>query len=167
MSLDLVYYGNETLKTVALEVKNIDDNIKKLIDEMYKVMALEKGIGLAAPQVNISKRVIVLDIDGDVNTRFALINPVITEFSQEVAPYEEGCLSVPRITADIVRPVRVTVSGLDVDGNKVTIEADELLARALQHEVDHLNGKLFIDHLEDYERNELRKELKKIRRMNK
>ena len=167
MSLNVVYYGNETLKKVAQEVKNVDDDVIKFIEEMYEVMYLEKGIGLAAPQVDVSKRVIIIDTNEKSSSKIAMINPEIIEVSGDLGFYEEGCLSVPGISEEIERPLQVMVKGLNLDGKEIRIEADGLLARAFQHEVDHLNGILFIDHLEDYIRNEYRKELKKIKRMNK
>jgi len=166
MSLELVYYGNQTLKDIAEEVMDVDGKIIKLIDTMYKIMYKERGIGLAAPQVDIGKRIILLDLEASNGPSMALINPVIKEFSDRDEPYEEGCLSLPGITADIIRPSEIIVSGIDPQGNEVEFEADDLLARVIQHEVDHLGGKVFIDHLEDYEKNELRPQLKKIKKMN-
>ncbi len=167
MATKLVYYGNETLKQIAEEVTGIDGKLIKLIDSMYKVMYKNRGIGLAAPQVEVSKRLIILDIEDSGGPAMTLINPVIKDFSDRTESYEEGCLSVPAIAADIVRPSEIFVTGLNADGDEVEIEADGLLARVLQHEIDHLNGKLFIDYLEPYERNELRSQLKKIRKLNK
>jgi peptide deformylase len=96
-----------------------------------------------------------------------LVNPVIKEFSSREEPYEEGCLSLPGIAKEIVRPEEILVSGIDRDGNEIEIEAGGLLARVIQHEIDHLNGVVFIDRLEDYEKNELRPDLKKIKKLNK
>ena len=166
MSIDLVYYGNETLKQVAHKVENIDGELVDLVKNMFVLMKKESGIGLAAPQIDLPKRIITIDISDYDGTKLSLINPVIKEISQETEPYEEGCLSVPGINRDIIRPMEVLVSGIDLDGNEVEYEADGLLARVFQHEIDHLNGILFIDHLEDYRRNEIRKELKKIKKMN-
>jgi peptide deformylase len=168
MAHELVYYGHKILKKIAAEVVNIDGELIDLIDSMYNVMYRAKGLGLAAPQVDVSRRIFVLDIEDDnKNISLALINPVIKEFSDKEVPYEEGCLSLPGIMAEVVRPAEILVSGLDRDGKEVEIEAGGLLARVTQHEVDHLNGILFIDHLEDYVRNELRSELKKVKKLNK
>lgn len=167
MAYSLVYYGNETLKKVADEVKNIDESIMNLIDSMFSVMYKSKGIGLAAPQIDVSKKVIVIDIhDFNGKPPVVLINPVITEFSNETEPYEEGCLSIPGINADVIRPSWITVNGIIPSGKEVQIETGGLLARVLQHEIDHLNGIVFIDHLEEFIRKELRPELKKIKKMN-
>ncbi|MBN1531055.1 MAG: peptide deformylase [Spirochaetes bacterium] len=165
-NIRLVYYGNETLKRVAREITAIDDALVELVDSMYRIMYRSGGIGLAAPQVDISKRVIVIDIQGKKGPSFPLINPVILESSEATEPYEEGCLSVPGIMRDVIRPVEILAKGVDMDGNEVEFEAGGLLARVLQHEIDHLNGVLFIDRLEDHVRKELRPELKKIRKLN-
>ncbi|HNW28093.1 MAG TPA: peptide deformylase [Spirochaetota bacterium] len=167
MAIDLVYYGHETLRKVAEEVSNIDGELIDFIDSMFNVMYRAKGLGLAAPQVDRSRRVVTLDIDDNKkNIVMELINPVIREFSKKEEPYEEGCLSVPGIMGEVVRPVEISVSALNRDGKEIEFEAGGLLARVIQHEVDHLNGILFVDHLEDYKRNELRPELKKIKKLN-
>jgi peptide deformylase len=168
MAHELIYYGHKTLKKVAEEVANIDGEVIDLIDSMFNVMYRAKGLGLAAPQVDESKRIFVLDIeDNKKNISLALINPLIMEISDKEVPYEEGCLSLPGIMAEVVRPEEILVSGLDRDGKEVKIEAGGLLARVMQHEIDHLNGIVFVDHLEDYLRNDLRPELKKIKKLNK
>jgi peptide deformylase len=166
MSYNLVYFGNETLKSEAKEVENIDGQLIELIDTMYKVMYKSQGVGLAAPQVDVGKRLIILDIEYSDGPILTLINPVIKEFSEQIEPYDEGCLSLPGISKDIIRPSEVLVEAIDPEGNELKIEADGLLARVLQHEIDHLNGKVFIDHLDKHERDELRPILKKIKRMN-
>jgi peptide deformylase len=165
---ELVFYGNETLKKVADEVREIDDEIIRLMDTMFNVMYKEKGVGLAAPQVDESRRIIVMDVADEKKKSqvFELINPVITAFSDELGPYEEGCLSVPGISEEVVRPTGIQVKGLNRDGKELTLELGGMLARVTQHEIDHLNGILFIDRLEDYVRNELRPELKKIKKLN-
>ncbi|MCP4134381.1 MAG: peptide deformylase [bacterium] len=167
MLYQLVYYGNDTLKKVAEEIENIDGELIELIDSMNEIMHKEKGIGLAAPQVDVSRRLIVIDLEeykGDIK---AIINPVVKEVSDATEPYDEGCLSVPGVTKEIIRPSEILVTGVSTDGKEIELEADGLFARVLQHEIDHLNGVLFIDYLEDYLRNELRPELKKIKKMNK
>ncbi|HOK02164.1 MAG TPA: peptide deformylase [Spirochaetota bacterium] len=163
----LVFYGNETLAQVAEPVSNIDGSIISLIDEMFEVMYKEQGIGLAAPQINVSKRIFVVDIGDKRVNRIALINPVIKEFSDKIEPYEEGCLSLPGINADVLRPDAILISGITPEGSEVEIEARGLLARVFQHEYDHLNGILFIDRIEKYIKDELKQELKKIKKMSK
>lgn len=167
MSRSLVFYGNDTLAGVAEPVENIDGSIASLIDEMFKIMYKEKGIGLAAPQVDLGKRIFVVDTGETRSQKFALINPVIKERSSKLEPYEEGCLSVPGINADVIRPESILISGYNRDGKEVEIEANGLLARVFQHEYDHLDGILFIDRIEKYIRDELRTELKKIKKLNK
>lgn len=167
MFANLVYYGNDTLHGIAEEVKNIDQKTIDLIDTMFNIMYRSKGIGLAAPQVEVGKRIIVIDIeDVDGTKPFALINPVIGDTSRKTIPYEEGCLSLPGIHMDVVRPSEILVRGVMADGKEIEVEAGGMLARVLQHEIDHLNGILFIDHLEDYVKKELTSALKKIRKMN-
>jgi len=167
MSRSLVFYGNDTLAGVAEPVENIDGSIASLIDEMFKIMYKEKGIGLAAPQVDFGKRIFVVDTGEAKSQKFALINPVIKESSDKLEPYEEGCLSVPGINADVIRPESILISGYTRDGKEVEIEANGLLARVFQHEYDHLDGILFIDRIEKYIRDEMRTELKKIKKLNK
>jgi peptide deformylase len=169
MSHSLVYYGNETLAKVAEKVDNIDDQTISLINEMFDIMYKERGIGLAAPQINLGQRIIVIDTgeERSRNTRLALINPEIKEVSDTLEPYEEGCLSLPGLNADVVRPAEILVTGVTTSGDEIEMEASGLLARVLQHEIDHLNGILFIDRIEKYIKDELRSELKKIKKLNK
>jgi len=161
----LVYYGNPTLASVAQKVENIDDGIISLIREMSDIMAGERGIGLAAPQVDVGKRIIMVDTGEGKSGRVVLINPQIEKFSDTLEPYEEGCLSVPNIFTDVVRPAEIFIRGITPEGKEVEFEAAGLMARVLQHEVDHLDGILFIDRVEKYIREGFRAELKKIRKM--
>ncbi|HPS58611.1 MAG TPA: peptide deformylase [Spirochaetota bacterium] len=162
----LVYYGNTTLSSVAERVDNIDGAVISLISGMSDTMSREKGLGLAAPQVDVGKRIIIVDPGDNKNSRFVLINPVIKEFSQKVEPYEEGCLSVPGIYTDITRPSEVLVKGITPEGEETEFEASGLTARIIQHEIDHLDGILFIDRVEKFIRDEFRAELKKIKKLN-
>lgn len=166
MKYKLTYYGEEVLRKTAEAVKDIDRKTFDLIESMYNIMYQENGFGLAAPQVGVSKRIIVLDIESRGGPRMALINPTILQVSEETAPYEEGCLSLPSIYAEIIRPAMITVKYTTPEGKEITVDADNLLARVLQHEIDHLNGKLFIDYLEDHIKKELTSELKKIKKLN-
>ena len=167
MSHSLVYYGNETLSSVAEKVKNIDDQTISLINEMFDIMYKERGIGLAAPQINLGQRIIVIDTGEERISRIALINPEIKEVSDKLEPYEEGCLSLPGLNADVVRPSEILITGVTPLGDEIEMEASGLLARVLQHEIDHLDGILFIDRIEKYIKDELRSELKKIKKLNK
>lgn len=162
----LVYYGNQTLRTPAQEVTQITQMVRDLVDEMFEIMHKEQGIGLAAPQIDVPLQVLVIDIRSNKGPMMALINPKVTAFSDEKDGYEEGCLSLPGITADVIRPVSIQVEGIAINEKPVKLEATGLLARVLQHEIDHLNGKLFIDYLEDYKRKELSSQLKKIKKLN-
>ncbi len=162
----LVYYGNSTLASVAQKVENIDDSIISLIREMSDIMARERGIGLAAPQVDVGKRIIMVDTGEGKSGRVVLINPQIEKFSDTLEPYEEGCLSVPNIFTDVVRPAEIFIRGITPAGKETEFEAFGLMARVLQHEVDHLDGILFIDRVEKYIRDEYKSELKKIKKLN-
>ncbi len=167
MSHSLVFYGNETLASVAERVENIDGDIISIVDEMFDIMYKERGIGLAAPQIDLGKRIIVVDTGEDRSSRLALINPVIKGYSDNLEPYEEGCLSLPKLLADVIRPAEILIAGITPKGDEVEFEASGLLARVLQHEMDHLEGILFIDRIEKYIKDELRTELKKIKKLNK
>ncbi len=162
----LVYYGNETLRKIAENITTIDQGTIDLIESMFNVMYGARGIGLAAPQVGVSQRLLILDIESYKGPILTLINPVITARSENIGPYEEGCLSVPGINAIISRPLEIAVSAVTPDGKEMRFEAGGLLARVLQHEIDHLDGRLFIDHMEGQDRKELTAELKKIKKLN-
>jgi peptide deformylase len=141
--LALHLLGSPVLRQHSPEVPMVDNEVRRLVEDMFETMDAAKGIGLAANQVGVSRRVAVVDVDGD---RFAMINPRIVETEgREVA--EEGCLSIPDIYADVTRPDRVVLEALDAAGNRYRKEATGLKARAIQHEIDHLDGILFLDHL--------------------
>ncbi len=167
MSHHLVYYGNKTLHRIASEILHIDQGIIDLIESMFNIMYKERGVGLAAPQIDVPHRLFVIDIESYNGPSLALINPEIVRASDEKVPYEEGCLSVPGISAEIMRPREISVKAINPEGKEISFDADGMLARVIQHELDHLNGKLFIDHLEDYAKKELTPELKRIKKLNK
>ena len=151
------------LQAVSTDVEKVDAEIRKLVDDMADSMYAADGIGLAAVQIGVPKRVIVIDLDqkeGKKNPR-AFINPKITWASDEMAVFEEGCLSVPEIWDDVERPARIKAEYLDRDGKKQILEADGMLATCLQHEMDHLNGVLFIDHLSRLKRERVTKRFAK------
>ena len=138
-------FGDPVLRKVATEISDVDEKLVKLVDDMLDTMYAEPGIGLAAPQVGVGRRLFVYDVgDGPE----AIVNPVISESRGEWV-YEEGCLSVPGLFWEIVRPKEIHLTGYDLDGNEVSIEADELLARLFQHELDHLDGVMLVDHLDE------------------
>lgn len=157
--LDMCLYPNPILRTRCEPVTCIDSELRTLIDQMFETMyGCGNGVGLAAPQVGVNTRVVVIDVSPERNQPMALINPVITKKSgREEA--EEGCLSLPELNGHVVRAAIVTVEAQAPDGSDITIEADGLLARCLQHEVDHLNGVLFIDKIAQSEKMALRDEL--------
>lgn len=137
-------YGDPVLRKVADAVTDIDASLAALAESMLITMYAEPGIGLAAPQVGVSKRFFVYDLGEDPRT---IVNPVIQESDGEWW-YTEGCLSVPGLSWEICRPKQIHVTGFDLDGNEVSVEADELEARLFQHELDHLDGVLLVDHLD-------------------
>lgn len=137
----IVEIGAEVLREKAKEVKEVNPSIIKLLDNMVDTMLAADGVGLAAPQIGVSKRVIVVKVDDEL---VELINPVILEKSG-LNSAEEGCLSIPNITGDVVRPAKIRVQGLNRQGEMLDFYAERLLARALQHEIDHLEGILFVD----------------------
>ncbi|HEX6573924.1 MAG TPA: peptide deformylase [Gemmatimonadaceae bacterium] len=141
--LDIRVLGDPVLRKATTPVEQISDGIRELISDMFDTMYAAEGIGLAAPQVGRTERICVMDVEGQ---KFALINPEIIE-SEGSAKGEEGCLSIPDIFGDVTRSTRVIVRALDQDGTEIEVEGTELLARCMQHEIDHLDGKLFIDYL--------------------
>jgi len=151
-------YGDTTLRRPADPVETIDDEIRAICERMVETMLRANGAGLAAPQIGISKRIIVLDVDGAFHI---LINPELIETSEEVAEVVEGCLSVPGVDAPVERAIRAVVEGTTLDGERVRIEGEGLLARAIQHEMDHLSGNLFLDRLSPARRQSLLREYRR------
>ncbi len=147
---DIRIFGDPVLRQVSKELTEIDGTVAKLVEDMIPVMYKAEGLGLAAPQVGVQKRLFVYDMN-DGRGPQTLINPVIKESSGEWT-YEEGCLSVPGLSWEITRPNEIHLVGLDLQGNEVDIQASELLSRLYQHELDHLDGKLLIDQLDDARR---------------
>lgn len=144
--LDIRVLGDPVLRQETRVVDQVTDEHRRLIDDMFATMHAAKGIGLAAPQVGRTERVAVVDVEGGAQP-IALVNPEIVSASSTTEKSEEGCLSIPDVYGDVERPESVVVRALDRDGNAFEIEAHALLARCLQHEIDHLHGKLFLDHL--------------------
>jgi len=148
MPREIRVYGDPVLKSKAAEITAIDGKLVSLSTEMLQTMYAAPGIGLAAPQIGVQKRLFVYDLGGEPRT---LVNPRIVESDGEWV-YDEGCLSIPGLYIEIVRPKVVHVVGHDLDGNEVSLEADELLARLIQHELDHLDGVLMFDRMEPDQR---------------
>ena len=161
--LEILHYPDKRLRTVAEPVEVVDDSIRTLVDDMFETMYAAPGIGLAATQVNVHKRVLVMDLSEDKNEPLCLINPEILN-SEGVEQTEEGCLSVPDIFETVERAERVTVRALDRDGKEFTVEADGLLAVCIQHEMDHLQGNLFVDYLSPLKQLRVKKKIQKARR---
>jgi len=161
--LPILHYPDPLLREATTEVEQVDDQIRALVDDMLETMYEAPGIGLAAPQVNIHKRLIVIDISDDKSEPLVLINPQImmAEGSERT---EEGCLSVPGIYEYVDRAERVRIKALDRDGKALDFEADGLLAVCIQHEIDHLDGKIFVDYLSPLKQKRIRKKLEKQRR---
>jgi len=161
--LSILHYPDQRLHTVASPVQQVNGEIRKLIDDMAQTMYAAPGIGLAATQVNVHKQVIVIDISESHNQLMALINPKITA-RDGVAEREEGCLSVPGIYEKVSRAERVSVSALDRDGKPFTLDAEGLLAVCIQHEIDHLQGKVFVEHLSRLKQTRIKIKLQKLQR---
>lgn len=159
--LKIEMLGSPILRQPAEEVVEVDDDLRVLIQDMFATMYDAEGIGLAAPQVGVSRRVIVVDINEEESKPFALINPRLVETSRLRDKADEGCLSIPGLSAAIERPAQVRVEGIDEQGQPVRIEADGMLARCLQHEIDHLDGILFIDRVSALQRDMLIRKWKK------
>ncbi|MEH8022354.1 MULTISPECIES: peptide deformylase [Rheinheimera] len=162
--LHVLHYPDERLRTIAAPVDKVTAEVKQLVADMLDTMYAENGIGLAATQVNVHQRIVVIDISEDRNEPMVFINPVISTRSGETS-YEEGCLSVPQNYALVDRAAEVTVKALDKNGEEFELNADGLLAICLQHELDHLVGKLFIDYLSPLKRDRIRKKLEKEAKM--
>jgi peptide deformylase len=163
---DIVLMGDPVLRTEAEDVTEFGDELRALVRDMFETMYHADGIGLAAPQIGLSKRVIVVDLrrqdEALEKQRVALVNPVVTWESPDVEKQSEGCLSIPGLEEVVQRPAAVRVEGRDPAGNEVAIDADELYARALQHEIDHINGILFVDRVSPLKRRILLKKWKKL-----
>jgi len=166
--LPILIAPNPILKKVATPVDDVNDDIRTLLDDMMETMYAAPGIGLAAPQVGVSVRVLVIDISptGDAPTPLKIINPEIIDKSADINKYEEGCLSFPDQYAEVKRPSEVVVSYLNELGEKCEISADGLFATCIQHEIDHLNGIVFVDHVSTMKRGMIMRKLKKQQKLN-
>ena len=158
--LDILHFPDPRLRNKAKPVAQVDDSIRRLIDDMLETMYQAPGIGLAATQVNVAKRVVVIDISEERDEPLCLINPEILS-KEGVEQMEEGCLSVPGVYELVSRANQIRVSALDREGNHLEMEAEGLLAVCIQHELDHLEGKLFVDYLSSLKRQRIRKKLEK------
>ncbi|TVZ41707.1 peptide deformylase [Alteromonadaceae bacterium 2753L.S.0a.02] len=159
--LSILEFPDPRLRTVAKPVELVDDRIRTLIDDMFETMYAAPGIGLAATQVNVHEQLIVMDISENHDEPQVFINPSIEILDETLFDYEEGCLSVPGFYEEITRPQHVRVTALNRDGEQFVIEPEGLLAVCIQHEMDHLQGKLFVDYISNIKRQRIRKKLEK------
>ena len=162
--LPILEFPDPRLRTIARPVAAVDARIRKLVEDMLETMYEAPGIGLAATQVDVHERLLVLDISEDHAQPMVFINPVILS-SEGSQVYQEGCLSVPGIYADVTRAERIRVEALDRDGRQFTLDADGLLAVCIQHEMDHLTGKVFVDYLSPLKRELVKRKLAKLKRL--
>ena len=164
---NILIHPDPRLKAVADPVAEIDDTVRRLADDMLETMYDAPGIGLAAPQIGVGKRLLVMDCvkeEGEAPRPMVLINPEVTWSSDDRSTYEEGCLSIPDQYAEVERPSEVEVSWLGLDGEQHSEHFDELWATCVQHEIDHLNGKLFIDYLKPLKRQMITRKMVKLKR---
>jgi len=157
---EILSFPDPRLRKKAVPITEVTDKISELADDMLETMYAAPGIGLAANQINVQKRIIVMDISEEKNTPLVFINPEIISKEGE-REYEEGCLSVPEAYELVTRADTVRVKALDRDGNRFELDADDLLATCLQHEIDHLDGKLFVDYISNLKRQRIKKRLEK------
>ena len=162
--LQVLHIPDERLRIVAEPVKEVNAEIQRIVDDMFDTMYAEEGIGLAATQVDIHKRIIVIDVSENRDERLVLINPEMLEKSGETG-IEESCLSIPEQRALVPRAEKVKIRALDRDGNPFELEADDLLAICIQHEMDHLVGKLFMDYLSPLKQQRIRQKVEKLDRL--
>ena len=157
---DILYYPDSQLRRTAQSVSQIDGEIARLVDDMLETMYQAPGIGLAATQVNVHQRVVVIDVSDESDTPLTFINPVIMK-AEGLAEMQEGCLSIPGVYESVKRPSDVRIAAIDREGEPFEMDADGLLAVCIQHEIDHLDGKLFVDYLSILKRNRIRKRMEK------
>ncbi len=162
--LNILEFPDPRLRTIAKPVDVVDDGIRQLIDDMFETMYDAPGIGLAATQVNVHKRIVVMDLSEDKTEPRVFINPEFEFLTDEMEQYQEGCLSVPGFYENVDRPQKVKINALDRDGQPYELIAEGLLAVCIQHECDHLNGKLFVDYLSNLKRDRIKKKLEKLHR---
>jgi peptide deformylase len=162
--LTILEYPDPRLRTIAQPVQTVDDELRTLVDDMLETMYASKGIGLAATQVNVHRRLLVADVSEGQDQPMVFVNPEIVS-REEVDVHQEGCLSVPGIYEDVERAQRIRVKALGRDGQPFEMDVDGLLAICVQHEIDHLDGKLFVDYLSELKRQRIRKKLEKERKL--
>lgn len=159
--LPILKYPDPRLHKIAKPVAEVDDRVRQIVKDMAETMYAAEGVGLAATQVDIHERIVVIDVSEERDQLLVLINPQIIARSDDKTVYEEGCLSVPGIYDKVERSSEVTLEALNEQGEKYTLEADDLLAICIQHELDHLIGKVFVEHLSNLKQNRIKTKLKK------
>ncbi|MES2917952.1 MAG: peptide deformylase [Pseudomonadota bacterium] len=162
MILPILEFPDPRLRIKAKPVAEVNDAVRQLVDDMLETMYQAQGIGLAATQVDRHVQVVVMDLSDNKDSPQVFINPSLTPLCAESAPYDEGCLSVPGFYETVERPARVRIQALGRDGKPFEIDADGLLAVCIQHEIDHLSGKLFVDYLSSLKRERIKKKLEKL-----
>lgn len=162
--LTILEFPDPRLRTQAAPVREVDDRIRRLVDDMFETMYAAPGIGLAATQINVHEQVIVIDISEEKDQPLVFINPQYEVLDLAEQEYDEGCLSVPGFYETVCRPAHIRVKALDREGKPFTMQPEGLLAVCIQHEIDHLQGKLFVDYLSTLKRNRIRSKLEKQHR---
>ena len=163
MIYSIVKFGDPVLEKPAAPVTEFDDGLRKLVEDMFESMYAAHGVGLAAPQIGISKRIAVIDVTfkEDPNAKIVLVNPEIVHTEGKLSS-NEGCLSLPEFREKVTRPRKVTARALNADGKTIEVTGEDLLARALVHETDHLNGKLYISHISALKRDMMKRKIRKL-----
>ncbi|WP_193163437.1 peptide deformylase [Microbulbifer hainanensis] len=162
--LEILEFPDPRLRQVAKPVAEVTDELRQLVDDMFETMYEAPGVGLAATQVNVHQRIVVIDVSEDQSEPLVFINPQIEVLEEDIHQYDEGCLSVPGFYETVERPRKVRVKALDREGETFAMEAEGLLAVCIQHEVDHLDGKLFVDYISPLKRKRIRTKLEKAHR---
>lgn len=162
--LTILEFPDPRLRTIAKPVEVVDDALRQLIDDMFETMYAAPGIGLAATQINVHKRLVVMDLSEDKSEPLVFINPEFEPLTEQMDQYQEGCLSVPGFYENVDRPQQVRIKALNRNGEPFEMVAEGLLAVCIQHECDHLNGKLFVDYLSSLKRDRIKKKLEKQHR---
>ena len=164
--LNILEFPDPKLRILAQDVSQVTDQTRQLVDDMLETMYAAPGVGLAATQVDVHQRIVVIDTSDQQDQPLVFINPEITVLDEHLSDYDEGCLSVPGFYESVTRPEHILVKALDREGNRFELKPDGLLAVCIQHEVDHLEGKLFVDYLSSLKRQRIRKKLEKEHRKN-
>lgn len=159
--LPILEFPDPRLRTIAKPVTRFDESVRQLVKDMFDTMYEAPGVGLAATQINVHKRIVVIDVSEEKNQPQVFINPEVEVLDESTCEYDEGCLSVPGFYETVIRPAKIRVKAFNEKGEAFTLEPDGLLATCIQHELDHLNGKLFVDHISPFKRTRIRSKLEK------